>query len=247
MPNLSRQWTFINRATGAYVLIKVDGATPVNVPNSTTTIIICDGNGFINRKDYRNVGEIFYHGGTTPPEGSIECDATAYKRASLVDLFARIGTTFGSTDSTNFKVPPGTDTGRYLRSRTSGLTVGTTQSSQNKSHTHSGSGTTAGRSAGHVHSGSGTTGTQNADHAHSGAITGSTPSTSGGGSFTVVGTLVSGLTNPNNANHGHAFSVTTGGESADHAHAFSVTTGTGSADGSEARPESLVALMCIRY
>lgn len=47
------------------------------------------------------------------PTGYLKCDGATYLRSEYPDLFAVIGTIYGSTDSTNFKVPD--FQGKFLR------------------------------------------------------------------------------------------------------------------------------------
>ena len=51
------------------------------------------------------IGTILAYGGTTAPAGWMICDGTSLLRASYPELFAVIGTAFGSADSTHFNIP----------------------------------------------------------------------------------------------------------------------------------------------
>jgi microcystin-dependent protein len=375
VPDVAKSWTIYNGCSGAFsVLFKaLAGANIIELPVSRFTEVVAFGNANVFRIDGHLIGEIFYHAATVPP-GAVECDGTLYKRAAKPSLYAVIGTTYGSTDSTNFAVPNLTDTGRFLRSRTASVAFATYQSNQNKSHTHTGSGTTSvqsashthtgsgtttgasvghthtgsgttsGASVGHTHTGSGTTSSQSASHTHSGTTSGAsvdhthtgsgttaamsanathshalgaaqnafiTAVFNGGGanqgnlvctsasvsaglttsstntdhthtySFTTSGvsadhthTITTGTESGNHthtysfttsdmsvdhthtysfttsgvsADHTHTYSFTTATESGNHTHTYSFTTSTGSADGTEARPEAMVAIACIRY
>lgn len=54
------------------------------------------------------LGAIIPYGGTTIPEGWLECDGSAVSRTTYSDLFAVIGTKFGPGDgSTTFNLPSG--------------------------------------------------------------------------------------------------------------------------------------------
>lgn len=376
VPDSEKIYNFINVTTGAFFtnvkcLTAANLATIPGGGQGSTTIIVLAG--LPVRMDYGHVGEYVY-GALSAPAGSVECDGAYYKRASLPNLYAVIGATFGSTDSTNFRVPDAYSLGRFLRSRTASVTAGTSQANQNKSHTHTGAGTTStestnhthtgagttlGASSDHTHTGAGTTTTQSADHTHAGSGTTTTESANhthsgtsagasnghthtgagttsamsanaahthqlgaaqgafivsvnnGGGasqgnlvntSATVTAGLTTSSTNTDHthtysfttsdvsadhthtftsgiqstththtysfttggvsANHTHTYSFTTSGVSVDHTHTYSFTTAaqsllhthtysfttsTGSADGTEARPESLVGVLCIRY
>lgn len=106
------------------------------------------------------VGTIEAFGGTTAPIGWLFCDNTALLRAQYPELFAAIGTTFGSGDgSTTFNVPDargvalrGHDSmGGSARGKDPGRILGSYQADEYKSHSHSqyvaaNSGTSANRS-----------------------------------------------------------------------------------------------------
>jgi len=54
----------------------------------------------------RVIGEIITYAGSTSPDASwLACDGTSYLRADYPDLFAVIGTVYGSLDATHFNVP----------------------------------------------------------------------------------------------------------------------------------------------
>jgi hypothetical protein len=256
VPNVSKTWQFWNRTTGAhFVYVQVpSGVSPnglIQIPQGACLQVICDGNGNLIREDDRQIGTFSISGKATAGAGEVACDGTSYSRTALPDLFNKIGTTWGSVDSTHFTVPLLTDTNRFLRAGGgSGPAVGTYQASQNLAHTHAGasfSGTTGTESADHTHSFSGTTGTESAAHSHSGGVTFQ--------GITAAANLTpgNGLVSPSNtgnesATHTHSFSGTTGSDSVTHTHSFSGTTGTiPSSGGSEARPESAAVLICIRY
>lgn len=50
-------------------------------------------------------GVIQMYGAASAPSGWLLCDGTSYLQADYPDLFAIIGTTFGSADGTHFNVP----------------------------------------------------------------------------------------------------------------------------------------------
>lgn len=140
-------------------------------------------------------------------------------------------------------LPDVSTSGRFRRSRTSSVPVGTVQSAQNLAHTHSVSGTTSNQSVDHTHTFSGNTGTQSANHTHGFTASVST-STTGGGAFTIGGAPSGSTTSTESGTHTHAYSGTTSGISANHNHTFSVTSA--SDGGSDLRPVSLVLLTCIK-
>jgi microcystin-dependent protein len=102
----------------------------------------------------QSIGMISAFGGTIAPEGNLLCDGASYLRTQYPDLFAVIGTSYGSASSTHFNVPD--LRGRFLRGvdgtanidpdknsrtalRTGGNTgnnVGSVQADAFKSHTH---------------------------------------------------------------------------------------------------------------
>lgn len=250
VPSTANRWTFANLTTGDF-FIRVRRASDTvyrSLPQGKFTKIVNFGvSGAIFREDADKVGEIFFHGGPTAPPGALACDGSVYKRELLPDLYGEIGVTWGSTDSSNFKVPPGDDTGRFVRGVGSGTSVGDVQSNQNKAHDHTGSGTTSLESSSHTHSGSGTTGIENNTHTH-----GYQSSLSIYGISTNSGNSIYVAYNPSyfntvgqSANHIHSFSFVTGLASGYHSHNYSFTTSL--EGGSEARPEAIVGLLCIRY
>lgn len=89
---------------------------------------------------YTPVGSVINFAASTPPAGFLECDGATLLRATYPDLFAVIGTTFGSTDSANFLLPDlrgefvrGFDNGRGIDT---GRVFGSSQADEIKSHTH---------------------------------------------------------------------------------------------------------------
>jgi microcystin-dependent protein len=98
-------------------------------------------------------GSILFMATPIVPNGWLKADGSAVSRATYSRLFTAIGTTYGSGDgSTTFNLPDlrgqfirGFDDGAGVDS---GRVLGSTQTDQNKSHTHTNSVTTDG---GHVH------------------------------------------------------------------------------------------------
>lgn len=132
--------------------------------------------------------------------------------------------------STTFNIPGVTAEGKFRRSRTSSVSVGTNQAFQNASHTHTG---TTASDGSHTH------GVTDPTHSHGASTTGQFGNSflSGGGGGGVT-TLATGSVSINAAYTG--ISINSGGA---HTHAFT----TGSSGGSEARPTSLVIMTCIKY
>ena len=86
-------------------------------------------------------GTIIYHAANTPPTDFIKANGAAISRTTYADLFAVIGTTFGSGDgSTTFNVPDlrgefmrGWDDSRGIDN---GRSFGSAQADELKAHTH---------------------------------------------------------------------------------------------------------------
>lgn len=197
-----------------------------------------------------DIGFLGFYAGSAVPNGYLACDGQAVSRTTYAALFNAIGTTWGAGDgSTTFNLPPLND--RFLRHRSAAGAagpVGTTQADQNKTHTHTGSGTTSAVSNDHTHTFSGTTSSMNRNNPHShtytapslGPGTGSTPN------YFYSGAGVTTSSSNADINHEHTYSGTTSGISLNHTHTFAFTTSTGSADGAETRPLSATLLFCIR-
>jgi microcystin-dependent protein len=261
VPNLAKTWVFRNNTSGAFgVLIKTTSGTAVCVPQGTTKLIFCDGNNICRRLDQDSVGEIFWYGGTTVPNGAAECDGSTISRAGLgIDLFAKIGTTWGvGNGSTTFTLPDGKTAGKFLRSRTGAVTVGTSQADQNQSHTHTLTAVTVNAGGDHNHGGA--TGAGGA-HTHTINDPGHTHvihhdlainklGNSGGSPIATInvsqGTTDGGTDSATtgitiNAAVDHTHSIASSGT---HTHTISGSTDTSGS--SEARPTNLSVMMCIR-
>jgi hypothetical protein len=151
--------------------------------------------------------------------------------------------------TTTFTLPDVTTAGRYRRSRTGSIIMGTLQTDATKlfSHTHGISITSAGQSVLHHHGASGSTSGQSNSHGHSYTPPGATSSLASGGfanAFTALGSATTGLAD---ADHSHTFSVTTTIEDSTHTHLVSGTSSTPSTSGdTETRPVSIIVLTCIK-
>jgi microcystin-dependent protein len=167
----------------------------------------------------------------------LECNGALYLIADYPELAAFYGTTFGGDGVTTFGVPPMTDTGRFPRSRTGTLTVGTAQASQNKAHTHSVTGTTDSQGShthtatvtdpGHIHTLSRTDFVES-----SGTDTNQTSAGSVWGKQAVsINSATTGITVANSTAGAHTHN----------------TTGTAASDGgTEARPESIALIFAVK-
>lgn len=247
-PSIAGKWVVFNNTTGAYsLLLTTSGmATPIEIPQGCFVDVYCDGTS-LYRKDRNQVGRAFYHAGSTAPYGAMRMNGASLLRTDHPDLYAAIGTTYGAVDGTHFNIPDAETANRFIRSAANTLALGTTQTSQNKTHTHTGSGTTSNISADHSHGYSGNTGTESADHVHAYERAVLSSNQTGGGSFSCM-TANSGVnTGGRSAAHTHGYSGNTSGVSVGHTHTYSFTTSNGSADGTEARPESIALTACISY
>lgn len=133
--------------------------------------------------------------------------------------------------STTFNLPNVTTTAAFRRSANSSNVIGTAQSSQNLAHTHTATTNTDGA---HGHD------LIDPGHTHSATTTGYFPTSflSGGGGGGVT-TMALGSVTVSSATTGITVDDTTG----DHAHELT----TDSSGGSEARPNAVVFLTCIKY
>ena len=100
------------------------------------------------------VGTIILFGAETPPSGYLICDGAEASRATFSDLFSVIGTSWGTSSTSNFNLPDlrgqfirgwdngaGTDPESETRTTlnvgaATGNHVGTYQDDEFKSHTH---------------------------------------------------------------------------------------------------------------
>lgn len=227
------------------------GGTPSNSSHAATKGMLDSAVSGINttitnlQPKLSPAGQIAMFGMTTPPTGWLKCNGAAVSRTTYSDLFSAIGTTWGSGDgSTTFNVPD--LRGRFARALDdgkgidSGRSIATTQASQNKSHTHTG-----------------TTGTQSADHYHAGTTAGENQTHAHGVPY---GTHMVGhaydifhvslgknnspaLLQTSNAYNQHGHNFTTGGTSSNHVHGFT----TDAAGGTEVRVDNIAVPFFIKY
>jgi microcystin-dependent protein len=141
IPALFRRLTVFNVTTGAFnVLLKTPTGAAVCIPQGLAPKdIVCDGVN-IRRMDVADIGQIAYFGRPTVPPGWLECDGSAISRTSYPDLFAAIGTTWGAGNgATTFNLPDLKTAGRFIRSRTASVAVGTLQAADIAAHNHTAS------------------------------------------------------------------------------------------------------------
>lgn len=137
-PSLSDDSTKI--ATTAYVVDKIDDLQESGVP----------------------LGAVILWTNATNPVGWLKCDGAAISRTTYADLFAVIGTTYGSGDgSTTFNLPGGTE-GRYIVGK--GTHADVDSLGENDGHS------AANRTPSHGHSQS-FSGDSQGSHTHSGSLT----------------------------------------------------------------------------
>lgn len=248
MPNISKTWYIFNNTTGAFPLhVKTAAGNPTEIAQGTGKYVVCDGANDIFRLDKDSVGDLVHNGAAARP-GTLACDGTSYLKTDHPDLFSRIGTTYGTADGLHFTVPLLTDTGRFLRSATGSLAIGTYQANLNASHSHTvtgapGVGSLATDSQGsHVH------GVNDPTHNHAASTDTSRPSGTGinpGYTTTVSGSvgvvnIVAALTGITIAAAGAHVHNVTGAPSIG-------SLATATSGGAEARPEALAVYIGIVY
>jgi hypothetical protein len=187
-------------------------------------------------------------GGTGTGFRYLELDGSTWPNSAFPALATHLG-----QGGTTFTLPNAKLTGTFPRSRRAGVSEGTVEANQNKAHTHAVTGNTGDNSVDHTHSYSGTTGNDSPDHTHNVPIFQNNGV--GGGSTFVVYTAAALNAGGGSAatsigsggastRHAHGFSGTTGANSVKHQHPISLTTD--SNGGSEARPEAISVVLCIK-
>jgi microcystin-dependent protein len=86
-------------------------------------------------------GTVFPFAGTSAPTGYLICDGSSLLRASYVDLFGAIGTTWGAVDGTHFTLPDlrgrvSVGVGTHVDVATLGSTDGLAVGSRRPKHKH---------------------------------------------------------------------------------------------------------------
>tara|TARA_R100001443_G_scaffold4256_1_gene12546 strand:- start:3305 stop:4402 length:1098 start_codon:yes stop_codon:yes gene_type:complete len=116
-----------------------------------------DGSGNLSFQIVAGVpsGAVFCIAVASVPSGYLECNGQSVSRTTFAALFAVIGTQYGSSSGSTFKVPDlrgefirGFDNGRGVDS---GRSVASSQSDQNKQHNHSASSSSNVSDPGHTH------------------------------------------------------------------------------------------------
>lgn len=213
-----------------------------NTTNTNTTVVADSSAGGTGLP----AGAIMPYAMTTCPNGWIAANGASIARAVYPNLFAAIGTMYGSADGASFNLPDyrglflrGTDGGRKVDpdrdaraargDGTKGDQVGTTQGHQLYSHNHGASAS----DSGHSH------GVNDGGHSH---YIGGNPNGQGnstdGGTTGWAGVNQGGLniwTQPSGSN----ISIQTG--------YAQISVGIGNAGGNETRPSNITVLYCVKY
>lgn len=257
VPNISKTWWFHNATTGDYFLyVKTPTGNPIQIPQGCCRLALCygDSSGVLIRQDIEDVGTIRISAKPDIGPGELACDGSTVLKTAYPDLFTAIGLTWTSpaTDDRYFTLPNFTDTGRFLRSASGTLTVGTYQSNQNQAHSHSattGVSASTGVAGDHFHS----AGISDPGHAHT-ILNVVSVNAGFNGSIGQGGTPINApaiSTSPSttgvrlNSSNGLDTTYSAGGHT--HAITASATTTVASSGGNESRPESAVVTFGIRY
>lgn len=194
-------------------------------------------------------GSMLMYAAATAPTGYLLCDGAAVSRTTYADLFAVIGTTYGTGDGTTtfnvpdfqVRVPVGAGTGKTL-----GASDGVAETSRNANRTHShghgssGSGSvslTSGAGSSHSHSANTYTASS---HTHTiGTSTGGSTTAASGTAVTLpTKAYVDGHTHGGNTG-GTSTGVTgTSGSEASHTHSVSGGVSVSTSVSSNTTPES---------
>jgi microcystin-dependent protein len=109
------------------------------------TVLKTDGAGTLSFGTLGGVptGSVFYFAASTAPTGYLTCDGSSISRTTYADLFAVVGTTFGSVDGNTFNLPD--LRGEFIRGHHGGSTndpdyatrtFGSSQADELASHSH---------------------------------------------------------------------------------------------------------------
>ena len=141
--------TDVSAAVPTYVTVKTTagGSVGVVVPRGVNTIVFSNGSEvFFAQQNTTPSGVIIQFAGTTAPTGYLICDGSAVNRTTYPNLFAAIGTTWGSGNgTTTFNIPDLRGyflrgSGTSARDPDSPRAVGSAQTEMFLSHTHTDSG-----------------------------------------------------------------------------------------------------------
>lgn len=131
-------------STGYFVYVyNTSGSVGAQIYPGLSALVFSDGTNVYSCDTSSTTtppGTIIAFGGGTEPAGFLACDGTAYQRAVYSNLYAAIGTTWGTTDPSNFNVPD--LRGYFVRGTgtnddgTVGPAVGGSQADTYLNHTH---------------------------------------------------------------------------------------------------------------
>ena len=251
LPNISGYWKFVNETTGAFqLLLQTPSGTFVNIPQGCSRGVTCDGAGNLLRDDRDQVGNFEYN--AVANAGTVIANGASLLRTDYPDLYAKYGTTFGSVDSLHFTLPLLTDTGRFLRSSSATLAIGTSQSNQFAAHNHTLTGAPTAGTLGTDSQGVHTHSAADSGHGHPGSTVGTQGTNQ-------IGTGPPGLGGNNTGVVNAPLSIATGtanvtiGSAGAHTHNITGAPGIGTlaaasaGTGTETRPEALAVCVSIRY
>ena len=191
--------------------------------NTTTEFEGYNGSAWCGLASGVPVGTILAHAANTPPTGFLECNGSNISRSTYATLFSTISTTFGVGDgSSTFALPD--LRGQFIRgwanngSTDASRVFGSTQTDQNKNHTHTTDSTTL-----------------------TGGIRKISEGFLAGGSATGVFTKTS---DGNNSITGSSSTSPVGGVDFDGTHTHTISSSGG---GTEARPTNLALMYIIKF
>jgi hypothetical protein len=185
-------------------------------------------------------GNVGSGGGATAGWPYLELDGSTWQNSAYPDLAAALG-----QGGTTFTLPDMKTTGRFPRSRTASVAVGTTQANTVGPHTHPDvTAATGTESTNHTHPFSGTTGNDSPDHTHNSLSYLGGAGNAGGAPGGFPGGLTD-VTSGASTRHQHSFSGTTGAQSVPHTHNVTVPTPANTGT-TETRPEAISFVFCIK-
>lgn len=151
--NVWKPWVRIDNNGKGVDSDKLDGLNSTDFLRNTAKAVDADKLDGISHEGFAKVdygvpvGSIMIWAQTTAPAGWVICDGTALSRTTYSKLYSVLGTKYGTSSSTNFKVP--NYKGYFLRgwggssaiapdeaSRVGGNVVGSTQEDELKAHSH---------------------------------------------------------------------------------------------------------------
>lgn len=185
-------------------------------------------------------GCVISFSGSSEPDGWLKCDGRSVSQSTYADLYAVIGSTYGS-DSTTFNLPDMSD--YFVRGTSANRNVGSKESDDVGFHSHNAN---TGDAGSHSHSGN----TDNAgSHVHPLNFTGH--NVGSGNANNEVGFEVNDKTNDfftittgpdmdSAGSHSHNLNIDSAGS---HSHAITVS----SAGSGQTRPKNIALIFIIKY